>query len=743
MSPSESLCALSQALSAERCRPVCLSIRRSDVPRWRAEIKTYRNADSAEQRLLELLGLDEMPDGAMPMDSDGLDDDEEKSFLYDIVTAQLHGRDRFASDMPKSSQGQSAMSSSYGQYVEWVCAQHGDFVGARVRFTRPTSQRAVQSQMEGTIEAFASLHDFVVDWGAFSANVNFSACCLLSTADSKLQLGTAPLRDRRSFDRGKRKAMVQAQAEYNAYALCVMAQHGGYVGSRVQFCSHFGFRSVSPGMEGIIESFKHPSSLEVDWGAFSSTVTVGQCTLIETADRTRCLPGVGKTALLQCTACGEGEHLRRKIFISSVNQQILTVMTDGDRLSRMQAAKALFMTREVGTIESAMDWIAQHIDDEDLDEIPEAFATSSADDQPAESEPTNLCQGSGADRGDERQQDVSFAQPSSTHVSEECNVDISRAEDKDVHVDLQEVGLSSKLASSDLQKLRAAVNRDMLTELVAMGFSDSRAVKALISTSSASTTLAIAWLAEFENHMDIDEHTSPAELCSVTSNLAIETAQIPAAAKHSDFTAHTIPRKTGVDGSEQGNLSVLDQRTFSELISMGFPQLHVEKAIHATRGDGLEPAVVWLTGHERNEEDNNSLACQAVATLSSSNDKRKVGDSNGSDGPQTAAEKLVCALQHLRNTHGQINHDGFKACMSTLRRYCKNLEERPEDPKFKRLKVEGDTFQTRVAPFDGVMEVLDILGFDNRGDVLEQRDHLPDIPLCRRAIEVIDALSPS
>lgn len=107
---------------------------------------------------------------------------------------------------------------------------------------------------------------------------------------------------------------------------------------------------------------------------------------------------------------------------------------------------------------------------------------------------------------------------------------------------------------------------------------------------------------------------------------------------------------------------------------------------------------------------------------------------------KSSKDQLAYWLNQLKKNHKDTNKEGLKTCMATLRIYIKNLQDNPTEGKFKKLKVENKAFQSRVAPFKEAIEVLDVIGFEDKGEFLEQRKSVPDGWLCGNAIKFIDLM---
>merc|ERR1711972_1005735 len=107
---------------------------------------------------------------------------------------------------------------------------------------------------------------------------------------------------------------------------------------------------------------------------------------------------------------------------------------------------------------------------------------------------------------------------------------------------------------------------------------------------------------------------------------------------------------------------------------------------------------------------------------------------------KSAKDQVAHFLGKLKKTYKDTDKEGLKTCLSTLKVYIKNLQDNPQDPKFKKLKLENKAFQTRIAPYDGAIDLLDVMGFEKKEDCLEQRKSVPDGWLCGNAIKFIDLI---
>jgi len=107
---------------------------------------------------------------------------------------------------------------------------------------------------------------------------------------------------------------------------------------------------------------------------------------------------------------------------------------------------------------------------------------------------------------------------------------------------------------------------------------------------------------------------------------------------------------------------------------------------------------------------------------------------------KSSKDQVAHWLSKLKKTYKDENPEGLKVCLSTLKLYIKNLADNPQDPKFKKLKLDNKAFQSRIAPYEGAVEFLDVMGFEKKADCLEQRKSIPDGWLAGNALKFIDLI---
>lgn len=97
--------------------------------------------------------------------------------------------------------------------------------------------------------------------------------------------------------------------------------------------------------------------------------------------------------------------------------------------------------------------------------------------------------------------------------------------------------------------------------------------------------------------------------------------------------------------------------------------------------------------------------------------------------PVQKAERMRQLLVDMKKSHpGQ--DEGVKTAFQTLLKFVTNVGMRPEEDKFRTIKLTNAAVQQRVGAFHGAVEFLEVCGFQKSaaGDVL----HMP--------VEAVDRL---
>jgi len=358
--------------------------------------------------------------------------------------------------------------------------------------------------------------------------------------------------------------------------------------------------------------------------------------------------------------------------------------------TRVRSAKALLFTRDKGTLEAAEAWLAAHADEEGLDKLTDEFLDSVA---------------SGA-------ADVAMA-------------------DADGDVPMEDAAPDErKVGDPNPPEIKENINQELLKEVMEMGFSELRAEKALFKTDNASLQHAVNWLAEHEDDADIDLPLLP------------PAAPKPKMSKEeAEAKALELQKKLRAKRAEEEKLSEKEK----ERMRIESTKMMVE-ASEKLKEEERKRAFEQLR-REKEEHERHRAALKEQMRLDYIERFGKEPPPEEEEKEQSIKEKsskdqVAYYLSKMKKQYKDSDPAGLKTCLSTLRVYVKNLQDNPQEEKFKKLKLDNKAFQTRIMPYEGAIDLLDVMGFDKKEEegYLEQRKSVPDGWLCGNAIKFIDLI---
>jgi len=364
---------------------------------------------------------------------------------------------------------------------------------------------------------------------------------------------------------------------------------------------------------------------------------------------------------------------KKNRFYDSVNQQKLLALTEVKGHGRNRAAKALHFTKATGgTVEAAETWIAEHAADADIDTIDDEFVLAA--------------------------------------LGESGDVDMPDADVVMEEPDTRQVG------DPNPEEVKEKVNKELVQQLMEMGFSELRAEKALYERDN-NLEHAVAWLGDHSEDADIDLPIKPKPKVPEKPKMDKEEAEAKAEAmlkahrqKKADEEKLNEKEKERMRVESTQKMAESQARLKEEERKRGFEQLRIEKEAHEKHRAQLKEQL-RLDYIDR-------FGCEPPAEEEEQEKKMK-------DKP--LREQLLFHLGKLKKNHKDTNPAGLKTCIQTLKIYGTNLKDNPQEPKFKTLKLDNKAFSTRVGPFPEALEILTVIGFENKGDGnLVQKNQVPD-----------------
>lgn len=383
---------------------------------------------------------------------------------------------------------------------------------------------------------------------------------------------------------------------------------------------------------------------------------------------------------------------RKDRFFDSVDQKKLEILSTVKGHTRVRAAKALHFTKS--TIEAAEAWISEHSSEEGIDKLSDEFLES-----------------------------VFSQAASSSSAPAEGSSEVAEAEAEPVE--------PPKLGDPNPPEIKESVTRSLVEQIMEMGFSELRAEKALYKTDNASLEHAINWLAEHGEDADIDLPLPKPKKVPEKPKLSKEEAEARAVELQKKLREKKAQEEK-LSEKEKERMRIestkmmleANEKLQEEERKRAFEQLKREKEEHerhrAQLKEKLRLDYIERFGREPPEENEEDKAA-AVKEKSSK-------------------DQIAYWLNKLKKNYKDTDKEGLKQCLATLRVYAKNLQDNPQEQKFKKLKLDNKAFSTRVAPYEGSIDLLDVLGFEKKEDCLEQRKSVPDGFLCGVAIKFIDLI---
>mmetsp|Transcript_4577 Transcript_4577/g.12560 ORF Transcript_4577/g.12560 Transcript_4577/m.12560 type:complete len:489 (-) Transcript_4577:34-1500(-) len=389
---------------------------------------------------------------------------------------------------------------------------------------------------------------------------------------------------------------------------------------------------------------------------------------------------------------------RKDRFFDSVNAKKLESLTLVKGHSRTRAAKALHFTKDKGTIEAAEAWLSEHEGDADLDKLTDEFLDSVF---------------------------ASASCGSADVMMGDANADVSMMDAAEAPPDDRKEG------DPNPPEIKEQVNQELLKQIMEMGFSELRAEKALYKTDNAGLEHAVNWLSDHAEDADIDlPLLKPGPQPPEKPKMSKEEAEAKAL---------ELQKKLRQKRAEEEKLSDREKERMriesTKMMVEANEKLKEEERLRA-----IEQMKREKDEHERHRAELKEQLRRDYIERFGKEPPPEEEEKEKSIKEKSSKDQVAHYLGKLKKTYKDTDKEGLKTCLTTLRIYVKNLQDNPQDPKFKKLKLENKAFQSRVAPFDGAIEFLDVMGFEKKEDCLEQRKSIPDGWLCGNAIKFIDLM---
>ncbi|XP_006648654.3 eukaryotic translation initiation factor 3 subunit A [Oryza brachyantha] len=275
-------------------------------------------------------------------------------------------------------------------------------------------------------------------------------------------------------------------------------------------------------------------------------------------------------------------------------------------------------------------------------------------------------------------------------------------------------------SSAEPQEMVAPeVNKEMLADLEAMGFTTARATRALHFSGNSTIEGAINWLSEHQDDPDIDEPLM------VPANTNTEANKPSLSPEEMKIKAQELRERARKKKEEEERR--MEREREKERIRIGKELLEAKRI----EEDNERKRMIELRRLEKEEEKRAREKIRQKLEEDKAERRRKLGlppedpaaakpsapppvEEKKSALPVRPATKAERMRDCLRNLKQQNKDDDAKVkrAFQTLLTYIGNVAKNPDEEKFRKIRLTNATFQERVGNLHGGIEFLQVCGFE-------------------------------
>ncbi|KAF2299953.1 hypothetical protein GH714_006396 [Hevea brasiliensis] len=246
-------------------------------------------------------------------------------------------------------------------------------------------------------------------------------------------------------------------------------------------------------------------------------------------------------------------------------------------------------------------------------------------------------------------------------------------------------------ASSQPEEMVAPeVDQKLLEELEGMGFPKARATRALHYSGNSSLEAAVNWVVEHENDPDIDE------MPLISANTKVEAPK-----------PTLTPEEMNLKAQELKPLGLASVRRWDGFSIVYWPCERQRKKRKRAR----EKIRQKLEEDKAERRRRLGLPPEDPATVKPSAPVVEEKKSSLPVRPATKVEQMRECLRTLKQTH-KDDDAKVKRAFQTLLTYIGNVAKNPSEEKYRKIRVNNQTFQDRVGSLKGGVEFLELCGFE-------------------------------
>ncbi|CBZ50075.1 hypothetical protein NCLIV_005510 [Neospora caninum Liverpool] len=257
------------------------------------------------------------------------------------------------------------------------------------------------------------------------------------------------------------------------------------------------------------------------------------------------------------------------------------------------------------------------------------------------------------------------------------------------------------------------INMEQVDQLVDFGFPRLRAEKALFHvrqhSADGAIEAAVEWLEAHAEDDDVDEPIKEEEKPKEKVVLTEEEAQ---------RRAYELQKKLREDRLEREKREAIER----EKLRLAQTKAMLEQNAKLEE-EQRKRQLAQLQKEKEMPEEDDSTEEGAAARLKKMSGK----------------EKVAYWCNRLMKKYKKDQKEALRVCFTTVRVYCANAKDHPLEEKFLKIRKENNAFKSRVLPFEGALDLLDVCGFKDTGDFLVINGQ-PDGFVLGQALKFIDVL---
>ncbi|KAJ4968239.1 hypothetical protein NE237_014940 [Protea cynaroides] len=279
-------------------------------------------------------------------------------------------------------------------------------------------------------------------------------------------------------------------------------------------------------------------------------------------------------------------------------------------------------------------------------------------------------------------------------------------------------GVEAGESSQPEEMVVPEVDKNLLGELEAMGFPTARATRALHYSGNGSLEAAINWVVDHENDPDIDE------MPMVPGNTKVEASKPSLTPEEMKIKAQELRERARKKKEEEEKR--MEREKEKERIRAGKELLEAKRI----EEEFERKRILAMRKAEKEEEKRAREKIRQKLEEDKAERRRKLGlppeepaavkpptpvveekKSSLPIRPATKAERMRHCLRSLKQNH-KDDDAKVKRAFQTLLTYVGNVVKNPNEEKFRKIRLNNQSFQERVGSLTGGIEFLEVCGFE-------------------------------